>query len=129
MTIQQYRATAFAIACVAVGLLSAAPARAGLINPTSTVNIFFDYNNPNPANRPTGAQVAPSQVFQTAAPGPFSLAAPITGPMYTSEPYNLTSITGFFFTDTTVTIYNNARLWNSVLFQQFEHGLKLCRSL
>jgi hypothetical protein len=85
----------------AVALFASAPAEAGLVNPTSTVNPFFDYVQGGP-------QVAPSGVFNTAAPGPFSLAAPIVPPMYTTEPYNLVAFAGFFFTDTKVTIYNNA---------------------
>jgi hypothetical protein len=73
MTVEQCRAAIVAIGCVAVALFCAAPARAGLINPNSTVNIFYDYVDPT-----LGAQAAPSGVFNTEAPGPFSLAAPIT---------------------------------------------------
>jgi PEP-CTERM motif len=89
----------------ALGLLAgeAAPANAGLINPASTVDINFEYENPGPI-------VTPSGVFNTAAPGPFSLATPIYPPnpaLHTTEPYNLDSVTGFWFTNTQVTIYNN----------------------
>jgi hypothetical protein len=94
----------FVVANIASFGITGEVAHAGLINLTSTVNISFEYEDPGPL-------VAPSQVFSTAAPGPFSLAAPIippTTPMYTTEPYNLTSVTGFWFTNTTVTIYNNA---------------------
>ena len=80
MTVQQCRAATVAIGCVAVALFCAAPAGAGLINPNSTVNIFYDYVDPT-----LGAQAAPSGVFNTAAPGPFSLAAPITPPVHTTE--------------------------------------------
>ena len=51
--------------------------------------------------------VAPSQVFNTGAPGPFSLAAPIDPPIHTTEIFNLSANAGFLFTDTQVTIYNN----------------------
>lgn len=61
--------------------------------------IFYDYVNPT--------TVAPSQIFNSGLPGPFSLAAPITPPIHTTEPYNLSADSGFFFTDTQVTIYNN----------------------
>ncbi len=97
------------LAAAAVVTCASGVAHAGLINPTSNVDINFDYVDPT-----LGAQVAPSQVFSTGTPGPFSLAAPIsptsTPPtsLYTTEPYNLTSVTGFWFTNTQVTIYNNA---------------------
>ena len=81
-------------------------AQAGLVNPTSTVDPFFDYVGVQPPT--VGPQVAPSTGFSTGTPGPFSLAAPITPPMYTIEPFNLAADAGFFFTDTKVTIYNNA---------------------
>jgi hypothetical protein len=74
-------------------------AQAGLINPTSTVNPFYDF--------PPGV-VAPSQVFNTGAPGPFSLAAPIDPPIHTTEIFNISANAGFLFTETQVTIYNNA---------------------
>ena len=74
MTVQECRAATVAIGCVAVALFCAAPARAGLINPNSTVNIFYDLT----WTSMLGPQAAPSGVFNTAAPGPFSLAAPIT---------------------------------------------------
>lgn len=81
-----------------------APASAGLINPTSTVDINFDFENPGP-------MVGQSTVFDSGAPGPFSLAAPIyppAPPLHTTEPFNVAADTGFWFTNTTVTIYNNA---------------------
>jgi hypothetical protein len=88
------------LVAVTVALASAsAPAQAGLVNPTSTVNPFYEF---------PPAQVAPSGVFNTAAPGPFSLAAPISPPIHTTEPFNVTANAGFFFTNTQVTIYNNA---------------------
>jgi PEP-CTERM motif len=93
-------------AAAALSVSAGASAQAGLVNPTSTVNPFFDYVGVSPPT--VGPQVAASGVFNTAAPGPFSLAAPITPPIHTTEPYNLTAETGFFFTDTKVTIYNNA---------------------
>lgn len=95
----------FAVTNLAFVCMASVPAHAGLINPTSTVNVFFDYVDPT-----NGPQVAPSQVFNSGAPGPFSLSAPIIPPgtpMYTTEPYNLASVTGFWFTNTQVTIYNN----------------------
>ena len=82
-------------------LFASAPAQAGLVNPTSTVDPSFDYVMGGP-------QVAPSTGFKTGTPGPFSLAAPIVPPMYTTEPFNIIADAGFFFTDTKVTIYNNA---------------------
>jgi hypothetical protein len=102
IAIPQCRAAAVAIGCVTVSLFCAAPARAGLINPTSTVDIYFNFGDPQIS--------AQSGAFLTAAPGPFSLAAPIippTTPRYTTEPYNLSAQTGFWFTDTQITIYNN----------------------
>jgi len=95
----------FVVANFAIFGMIAAPAQAGLVNPTSTVNPFFDYVSVVP---PTGPQVAASTGFSTGTPGPFSLAAPITPPMYTTEPFNTSADAGFFFTDTKVTIYNNA---------------------
>jgi PEP-CTERM motif len=89
----------FLIAVTAALASASAPAQAGLVNPTSTVNPFYEFP-------PDG--VAPSGVFNTAAPGPFSLAAPITPPIHTTEPFNVTANAGFFFTNTQVTIYNNA---------------------
>jgi hypothetical protein len=77
---------------------SAPLAQAGLVNPTSTVNPFYEF---------PPAVVAPSTVFNTGAPGPFSLAAPINPPIHTTEPFNISANAGFFFTDTQVTIYNN----------------------
>jgi hypothetical protein len=103
MTIQKFRAAATTIGCLAVALCSTAPARAGLINPTSTVNPFFDFVDPT-----SGPLAGPSTVFSTGALGPFSLAAPITPPVHTTEPFNISADAGFFFTDSTVTIYNNA---------------------
>lgn len=109
------------VALVSLALLSQAGVQvhAGLINPTSTVNVTFDWVDPT-----NGPQSGPSQIFDTAAPGPFSLAAPfpppatlpIAGyiapaappPIYTDEPYNQSAQTGFFFTNTQVVIYNNA---------------------
>jgi PEP-CTERM motif len=92
-------------------------AHAGLINMTSTVDIYFDYVS-------GVAHSTESRPFNVDSPGPFSLAAPIpppsplpiTGytypdappPIHTTEPYNTDSVTGFFFTNTQVTIYNNA---------------------
>jgi PEP-CTERM motif len=87
-----------------LALATSAPASAGLINPTSTVNINFDYENPT-------ALVGDSGTFDTDAPGPFSLAAPIYPPnpaIHTTEPFNIAADTGFWFTNTAVTIYNNA---------------------
>ena len=90
----------FLIAAVAALLgIASAPAQAGLVNPTSTVNPFYEF----PPDT-----VAPSQVFNTGAPGPFSLAAPIDPPIHTTEIFNLSANAGFLFTDTQVTIYNNA---------------------
>ena len=91
-----------AVANVAFFGLISVPAHAGLINPTSTVDVYFNYVDPT-----SGPISAPSQIFNSAAPGPFSLAAPIMPPLHTTEPYNLSAITGFWFTDTQVTIYNN----------------------
>jgi hypothetical protein len=100
MTTQQCRLSCVTVGCAAVALFCAAPARAGLVNPTSTVNIFYDYVNPT--------TVAPSQFFNGAPGGPpFSLAAPITTPADTTGPFNTSADSGFFFTDTEVTIYNN----------------------
>jgi hypothetical protein len=88
-----------AVAAALFAASSGPAAQAGLINPTSTVNPFYEF----PPDT-----VAPSQVFSTAAPGPFSLAAPIDPPVHTTEIFNLSANTGFLFTDTQVTIYNNA---------------------
>jgi PEP-CTERM motif len=93
-------------ATAALFATASAPAYAGLVNPTSTVNPFFDYVGVTPPT--VGPQVAASTGFSTGTPGPFSLAAPITPPMYTTEPFNIAANAGFFFTDTKVTIYNNA---------------------
>ncbi len=106
-------------AAAAVVVFAGATAHAGLINPTSTVNITFNWVDPV-----NGPQSGPSQVFDSAAPGPFSLSAPIPppsplpiegytapaapSPIHTTEPYNLSAQTGFFFTDSQVIIYNNA---------------------
>jgi hypothetical protein len=100
------RFSALIAAAAALFAIASAPASAGLVDPTSTVNPFFDYVGVTPPTE--GPQVGPSGVFNTAQPGPFSLAAPIDPPMYTTEPYNLFAFAGFFFTDTKVTIYNNA---------------------
>jgi hypothetical protein len=88
-----------AVAAAAALVTAGAPAQAGLVNPTSTVNPFYEF--------PPDV-VAPSQVFNTAAPGPFSLAAPIDPPIHTTEIFNINANAGFLFTDTQVTIYNNA---------------------
>ena len=88
----------FLIVATAAAALASAPAQAGLINPTSTVNPFYEF--------PPDV-VAPNQVFNTGAPGPFSLAAPIDPPIHTTEIFNLSANAGFLFTDTRVTIYNN----------------------
>ena len=109
-------------ALVALVAQASAPAHAGLINPTSTVDIYFDYVNPNPANGPVGTFTAPSQPFNGGLQ-PFSLATaipppsplPITGytapnapsPIHTTEPYNLSAVAGFFFTDSQVVVYAN----------------------
>src|ERR1700727_3560973 len=86
-------------AAAAILAVSSAPeAQAGLINPTSTVNPFYQF----PPD-----MVAPSQVFNTGAPGPFSLAAPIDPPIHTTEIFNLSANAGFLFTDAQGTIYNN----------------------
>jgi hypothetical protein len=91
------------VGCAAAALFWTGPARAGLINPTSTVDPYFDY-----VDSTSVPQAVASQVFKSAAPGPFSLAAPINpSTLYTSELYNLVSETGFLITDTAVTIYNN----------------------
>lgn len=92
-------------AAAALFAMASAPARAGLVNPTSTVDPFFDFVSVTP---PMGPQVGASTVFDTGAPGPFSLAAPITPPVHTTEPFNISANAGFFFTNTQVTIYNNA---------------------
>lgn len=76
------------------------PAHAGLINADSTVDIFFG----SQASQPAG-----SQVFDTGAPGPFSLSAPIPPTdLHNTEPFNLIANAGFWFSDTQVTIYNNS---------------------
>jgi len=96
-------------AAAAVMMCASATAHAGLINPTSTVDINFDYVDPMTLL----GQVAPSQVFSTAASGPFSLATPIYPPnpaLHTTEPYNQFAHAGFWFTNTQVTIYNNSVL-------------------
>ena len=92
-------------AAAALFATASAPAQAGLVNATSTVNPFFDFVSVLP---PVGPQVGASTEFSTGTPGPFSLAAPITPPMYTTEPFNISADAGFFFTNTKVTIYNNA---------------------
>lgn len=92
-------------AAAALFATASAPAQAGLVNPTSTVDPFFDFVSVVP---PIGPQVGTSGVFSTGAPGPFSLAAPITPPIHTTEPFNISADAGFFFADTKVTIYNNA---------------------
>jgi hypothetical protein len=75
------------------------PAHAGLINADSTVDIFFGSQTSQPY---------PSQVFSTAAPGPFSLAAAIPPTnIHSTEPFNIGADAGFWFSDTTITIYNN----------------------
>lgn len=100
MTIQRCRAATFTIGCVTVALFCAAPASAGLINANSTVDIFFGSQT---------SQSYPSQVFSTAAPGPFSLSAPIPPTnFHNTEPFNSTADAGFWFSNTAVTIYNNA---------------------
>jgi PEP-CTERM motif len=91
--------TLIAAAAALFAASSAPAAQAGLINPTSTVNPFYEF--------PPDI-VAPSQVFNTGAPGPFSLAAPIDPPIHTTEIFNVSANAGFFFTNTQVTIYNNA---------------------
>jgi hypothetical protein len=74
-------------------------AHAGLINADSTVDIFFGSQTSQPYT---------SQIFSTAAPGPFSLAAAIPPTnFHNTEPYNIGADAGFWFSDTTVTIYNN----------------------
>ena len=95
----------FLIAAAALFATASAPVQAGLVNPTSTVNPFFDFVSVLP---PVGPQVGASTEFSTGTPGPFSLAAPITPPMYTTEPFNISADAGFFLTNTKVTIYNNA---------------------
>ncbi len=97
--------TLIAAAAALFAASSAPAAHAGLINPTSTVNPFFDFVSVLP---PVGPQVGASTEFSTGTPGPFSLAAPITPPMHTTEPFNTSANSGFFFTNTKVTIYNNA---------------------
>ena len=89
------------IAIVALNVMGArAPAQAGLINPDSTVDIFFG----SQSSQPFG-----SQVFNTGAPGPFSLAAPIPPTdLHSTEPFNIAANAGFFFSNTQVTIYNNS---------------------
>jgi hypothetical protein len=100
MTIQRCRAAAVAIGCAAATLFCGAPAHAGLINPDSTVDIFFGSQTSQPF---------PSQVFGTAGPGPFSLSAPIPPTnLHNTEPFNITANAGFWFSDTQVTIYNNS---------------------
>ena len=108
------------VANFAIFGMTAAPAQAGLVNPTSTVDPFFDYVSVQPPT--VGPQVAPSTGFSTGTPGPFSLAAPITPPMYTTEPFNLAADAGFFFTDTKVTIYNNADSLNGPGTPNPEHA-------
>jgi hypothetical protein len=90
-----------AVAVVATFSVMGVPAQAGLINADSTVNIFFGSET---------SQTIPSQIFGTAAPGPFSLSAPILPPtdFHSTEPFNLSANAGFWFSDTQVTIYNNA---------------------
>jgi hypothetical protein len=90
----------FAVAIVAFFSVMGVPAHAGLINADSTVDIFFGSQ---------ASQPYPSQVFSTAAPGPFSLSAPIPPTnLHNTEPFNLAADAGFWFSDTQVTIYNNA---------------------
>jgi hypothetical protein len=86
---------------VAIFSVMGVQAHAGLINANSTVDIFFGSQ---------ASQPFPSQIFGTAAPGPFSLSAPILPPtnFHNTEPFNLTANTGFWFSDTQVTIYNNS---------------------
>jgi hypothetical protein len=99
IAIPQCRAAA-AIGCVTVSLFCAAPARAGLINPTSTVDIYFNFGDPQIS--------AQSRGFLTGAPGPFSLSAPIPPTnFHNTEPFNLSADAGFWFSNTQVTIYNN----------------------
>ena len=89
-----------AVAIVAFFSVMGVQAHAGLINANSTVDIFFGSET---------SQTFPSQVFSTGAPGPFSLSAPIPPINFqNTEPFNLTANTGFWFSDTQVTIYNNA---------------------
>jgi len=87
-------------AAITLFVIASAGAHGGLVNPTSTVNPFYEF--------PPDDMVAPSTGFSTGTSGPFSLAAPITPPIHTTEPFNISGDVGFFFTDTQVTIYNNA---------------------
>lgn len=95
---------------VCAGLFGAASAQAGLINPTSTVTPTFNYDSGS------GPQVEPSQIFSTAAPPPFSLAAPYTSPNYSTAPYNGFTDVVMYFTATTITLYNNAVAGGSTNF-------------
>src|SRR5580698_2544115 len=100
-----------AVAAALFAASSAPAAQAGLINPTSTVNPFYEF--------PPDI-VAPSQVFNTGAPGPFSLAAPIDPPIHTTEIFNRSANAGFLFTQ-------QFRSSGSVLQRRREHGFKLHR--
>jgi PEP-CTERM motif len=90
----------FAIAIFAVFSVMGMPAHAGLINTDSTVDIFFG----SQTSQPYG-----STVFNAGTPGPFSLSAPIPPTnFHNTEPFNISADAGFWFSDTTVSIYNNA---------------------
>jgi hypothetical protein len=92
--------TLFAVANFAFFGVMGVPAHAGLVNPTSTVDIFFG----SQSSQPDG-----SQVFNAGTPGPFSLSAPIPPTnLHNTEPFNVAANAGFWFTDTQVTIYNNS---------------------
>jgi hypothetical protein len=122
-------------AVAAAVIFSSATAHAGLINPTSTANITFNWVDPV-----TGPQSGASGIFDTAAPGPFSLSnplpppssLPIVGytapaappPIHTTEPYNLSAQTGFFFTNSQVVIYNNASPSLPFCFSSSDTGSK-----
>ena len=90
----------FVVAIGSFFSLMGVQAQAGLINADSTVDIFFG----SQTSQPYG-----STVFNAGTPGPFSLSAPIPPTnLHNTEPFNISADAGFWFSDTTVTIYNNA---------------------
>lgn len=85
-----------------IGLLGAGSAQAGLINPTSTVTPTFFWD------QGTGQQSYTSSNGSTAAPPPFSLAAPYTAADVPNVPYIVNAQVYMLFTDSTITIVNAA---------------------
>ncbi len=91
-----------AVVAGCAGLFGAASAQAGLINPTSTVTPVFIYD------QGAGPVDQPSQIFTSGAPPPFSLAAAYPAPNFSTAPFNMFANVVMYFTDTTITLYNNA---------------------